>query len=160
MEEVATILPKALRRQLTRQHPPVLEVLFPLWSRVVGKLIAKHSRPAAFGNGILTLAVSSLPWVAELREMSEQICCQINRFLGSAAVRKIRVIHEPGCEAQTEIPAEPAPVNLRAEDDLTTEGVSNFLWPSGKVSIDPEMAGIVERSFVKYFSRPGRSANC
>ncbi|MGH9445961.1 MAG: DUF721 domain-containing protein [Terriglobia bacterium] len=155
MEQVGNIVPKALRRQLLCRKPPVREVLFPLWARVVGRLIAQHSRPAAFAGGVLTITVSSKPWAAELHDMSEQIRTQVNAFLGSAVVQKIRVLHRPDFEAPADAHPSLTPANPAPEAGPLPDNADSILWPAGKVGIDPELVGIVERSFVKYFSRPG-----
>jgi hypothetical protein len=152
MEQVGNILPKALRKQLSARKPPVFEILSPLWAHVVGKLIAQHSRPVCFASGVLTLAASSPVWAGELRQISEQIRSQANTFLGNAAVRKIRVVQALGFEAQKETPAGP---ELANSVSLAEDEVRELLWPAGEIGIDPGLARVVERSFAKYFSRPG-----
>lgn len=159
MEQVGRILPKAFKRQLSCRKPPVCEILLPLWAHVVGKLIAQHSRPICFTGGVLTLAASSPVWAGELCQISEQIRSQANAFLGSAAVRKIRVVHASGFEAQTERPAEIGLANPLAEASLPGGDARKLLWPAGEARIDPGLARVVERSFVKYFSRPVRKTH-
>jgi len=91
MEEIGKILPKVLRPQFSRLEPPVIEVLTPLWGQVAGKALAKESRPVAFSAGTLTLATTDPQWAVPLRQMADEIRAHVNRFLGRAVVRHIRI---------------------------------------------------------------------
>ena len=91
MEEISKILPLIFKSQVRRSSPHVLEILAPLWPQVAGKPMARHSRPVAFEDGLLTLECDCMAWSAELRRMSVDILAQINRYLGVPAVRKLKV---------------------------------------------------------------------
>jgi hypothetical protein len=153
MEDVGNILPRALKKQLLGQDPRVLEVLRPVWPRVVGKLVAEHCRPAAFSGGTLILSAFNPPWAAQLSQMAEQIRDQINGFLAVPAVRKVRVRSRPGLkrDASTTAPlGNPASPPARM---FSQEAVSRILWADSPPSLEPEIAHFVEQSFIKYFSR-------
>jgi hypothetical protein len=156
MEDVGTILPKAFKKHLSCPTPRVLEVLAPLWSRIVGKLIAQHSRPTGFNNGILILAAFNPPWTTQLSQMAEQIRAQVNSFLAASVVRKIRVRCQPALGPV-------APAAAHADRSLmatrlvsSTDEVGRLLWVDGTAALDADLVAVVERSFIKYFSRNGK----
>ena len=91
MEEVGKLLPRIFKRQMGRKDPRLVEILGPLWLRVAGSGIAENSRPIAFVAGTLTLETSCLSWAAQLRQMREEICAEINKYLGCSVVKKIEV---------------------------------------------------------------------
>ena len=95
MEEISKILPLIFRSQVRRNNPHVVEILAPLWSQVAGKPMARHSRPVAFDDGLLTLESDCTAWSAEMRRIADDIRAQINRYLGVPAVRKLKVRYVP-----------------------------------------------------------------
>jgi hypothetical protein len=96
MEEISKILPLIFKGQVRRNNPRVVEILAPLWSLVAGKPMARHSRPVAFEDGLLTLESDCTAWSAEMRRMADDILAQVNRYLGVPAVRKLKVRCVPG----------------------------------------------------------------
>ena len=56
-----------------------------------GQNMARHSLPIAFESGVLTLATDCATWGAQLRQMTEEIRAQVNRFLGLAVVKRLVV---------------------------------------------------------------------
>lgn len=145
MEEVGRILPAALRRLGRLDEARVAETLASLWPRVAGKSIAEHSGPVAFEAGTLTLAAGGESWTLELRRLAEELRAEINCFLGAPVVSKLRVERRDAWEP----PATPArrPAVFREPETTPLE-----LAPGG-ATLDPEMAGILERSFARYFAR-------
>jgi len=147
LEEIGKILPAVFKAQVRRADPVLLEILVPLWPRVVGKGIAQHARPVAFAAGTLTLATACPTWAAQLRHMAEEIRAQINNYLGSPIVKKLRVQHMP----QMDSAEQPAP----RKSPLDPEAL-RLPAPGLTAKLDPEIAGILERSFAKYFARNRR----
>ncbi|HEV2498532.1 MAG TPA: DUF721 domain-containing protein [Terriglobia bacterium] len=162
MEEIGNILPKAFQKHVLRGRRPVIEIMAPLWSRMVGKLISNHSRPVAFEDGVLTIAASSLTWMTQLEGMADPIRAQVNDSLGAVMVKKLRFRPErpagptefgskekrekslfSGAETSNSIPSRAPRPNP----------VPDFLWGDHGVNLAPELAEVVERSFIKYFSR-------
>jgi hypothetical protein len=154
MEEIGSILPKVFRKQALGGRMPLVDILAVLWPRIVGKWIAQQSRPVAFSQGLLTLACFSSSWAAQLRQMSAEISAQINHLMGVPVVRKVRIRQQP---------APLAPVDSSEAADCTpailTDAAGDFRKLQSEAKLDPEMARIVERSFVKYFSRNGKTVN-
>ncbi len=91
MEEIAKILPSILKQQVQRRDPPVVEILAPLWPRVAGKAMSECCQPVDFSAGTLTLATESACWDTQLRQMTEEIRAEINRYLGGPIVQRLRV---------------------------------------------------------------------
>jgi hypothetical protein len=155
MEDVGSILPQALKSHLSCPTPRVLEVLGPLWRRIVGKLIAQHSRPSRFTDGTLTVSAFNPPWAAQLSQMAEQIRGEINSFLAAPVVRKVRVRCQPLARPVAPVNARLAKSPIVTRLGLPLDDVRRLLWADGRATLDAELTAVVERSFVKYFSRKG-----
>jgi len=145
VEQVGKILPVVFRKRAYLGEPKLVDVLVPLWARVVGKPIAQQARPLAFEAGILTLVSGCPSWTAQLRLMAEEIRAQINSFLGAPVVKELRIRHSPDFSVQP--PASQRP-KLAIADDLEFQA-PDFDFRS---QLDPETMGIVQRSFAKYFA--------
>lgn len=78
-----------------------------LWPDVVGQAIASRAQPLRIINGILTVAVSSGPWMQELRFLKGMIREKLNSSLGSEVVKEI--ILKSGSVDRTTIPPEDEP---------------------------------------------------
>ena len=171
MDELGKLLPRFLSKHVRGDQAPVLEVLAPLWPRVAGKAMAEQSRPVAFGNGTLTLAASSAPWVTELRGLHDEIRIAVNRMLGRPLVKRVRVRLSPAPSSDThlEVPcafdlktntppakqefgmlpmSREAPISIHQE---TTFGI--------EAGLGPEIREVLSRSFAKYFGRTNGSVN-
>ena len=91
MEEVGKLLPRIFKKQIRRENTQLIEILGPLWPRAAGKGIAENSKPIAFITGTLTLETTCPTWATQLRQMEQQLCVEINNFLGCAVVKKLEV---------------------------------------------------------------------
>ncbi len=91
MDQIGKLLPALFKKQIGRAEPHLLEILVPLWPRIVGKTMAQHSRPALFAFGVLTLNADCATWGTQLRHMTEEIRAGVNGFLGQAIVKKLRI---------------------------------------------------------------------
>ncbi|OGU14312.1 MAG: hypothetical protein A2076_08615 [Geobacteraceae bacterium GWC2_53_11] len=60
-----------------------------VWSDVVGATIAGRAQPLRIINGTLTVAVSSAPWMQELRFMTGMMKEKLNSRLGAEVVQEI-----------------------------------------------------------------------
>jgi predicted nucleic acid-binding Zn ribbon protein len=134
-----------------RADPPLIDILAPLWPRVVGQRIARCTRPVAFLSGTLTLACACPSWTAQLRLMSEEMRAEINSFLGGSVVKRLRVQHDRRLE-EADSPATQEP----SAGDFKTPRPSR---PDGAAGLDPEISRVLERSFAKYFARSGRKVH-
>lgn len=77
-----------------------------IWSDVVGEALAARARPVRIINGTLTVAVSSAPWMQELRFMTSMMKEKLNNCLGAEVVREIVLkagrVEKPPAEAPDE----------------------------------------------------------
>jgi hypothetical protein len=151
VEEIGKILPAVFKRQVRRNEPRLIEILAPLWARVVGKGIAQQTRPAAFEAGTLTLVTSCPTWAAQLRRMSEEVRAQINNYLGGSIVKKLRVQLVPTTETAEAPPPQ--------EHSAPKAAAAHLDVAEGAKHLEPEMSGILERSFAKYFARRKTKVN-
>ncbi len=150
MDEIGKILPSVFKAQVRRADPPLVEILTPLWPRVVGKAMAQHTRPAAFWAGTLTLATSCGSWAAQLRQLADEIRAQINTFLGGPIVKKLRV--EYVLKAEPDRP--PKPIDALPGSEPLVPSRANSMAVE-----DSEISAIVERSYAKYFARARKRVN-
>lgn len=60
-----------------------------IWPDVVGAALANRARPVRIINGTLTVAVSSAPWMQELRFMTAMMKEKLNSSLGAEIVHEI-----------------------------------------------------------------------
>src|SRR5450432_3052993 len=60
-----------------------------IWPDVVGATLACRAHPVRIINGTLTVAVSSAPWMQELRFMTAMMKEKLNICLGAEVVREI-----------------------------------------------------------------------
>ena len=78
-----------------------------IWPDVVGATLACRAQPVRIINGTLTVAVSSAPWMQELRFMTAMMKEKLNKCLGAEVVREITLksgrIDQPIIEAPEEI---------------------------------------------------------
>lgn len=149
MDEIGKVLPALFKKQIGRSEPHLLEILIPLWPRIVGKIMAEHSQPAAFAFGMLTLNTDGATWAVQLRHMTEEIRGGVNNFLGRAVVKKLRIKTATGRSvfaSPRPVSRAAAPERPRAERSMNTDSIA-----------DPEIAAALANSFAKYFNRPGKA---
>jgi hypothetical protein len=60
-----------------------------IWTDVVGETLASRAYPVRIINGTLTVAVSSAPWMQELRFMTSMMKEKLNNLLGAEVVHEI-----------------------------------------------------------------------
>jgi len=78
-----------------------------IWPDVVGAALAARACPVRIINGTLTVAVSSAPWMQELRFMTAMMKEKLNTRLGAEVVREIVLkagrVDQPPAEVQDDI---------------------------------------------------------
>ena len=145
MDEIGKILPVLFKKQIRRAEPHLLEILVPLWPRIVGKTMAQHSRPAQFDLGVLTLHADCPTWGTQLRHMTDEIRAEVNRFLGQAIVKKLRIktVTQPDLFSPSRRADMATPPSLPVDVVMVTDSIA-----------DPEVAATLASSYAKYFNRP------
>jgi hypothetical protein len=66
------------------------------WPEVVGERLAAESSPAAMGDGVLVIAVSSAAWAAQVRFLAEEIRNRAEPVVGGGEIGAIRVVVRSG----------------------------------------------------------------
>jgi hypothetical protein len=102
-----------------------------VWPDVVGATLASRAHPVRIINGTLTVAVSSAPWMQELRFMTAMMKEKLNSRLGSEIVRDI--VLKAG---RVETP----PTVVPDEDDVVTR----TLTPRQQTMIETQSASIAD----------------
>ena len=69
-----------------------VHLLLGRWPELVGEVVAEHSVPEAFREGVVVVRTSSTNWAAQLRLMAPQLLAKMNASLGEQAVRRVQII--------------------------------------------------------------------
>ncbi|HWI40739.1 MAG TPA: DUF721 domain-containing protein [Verrucomicrobiae bacterium] len=64
-----------------------------LWEQAVGPQVARQARPVKFGDGILTVAVATSPWMHQLSLLKPEIVSRINEAAGETVVGDLFLKH-------------------------------------------------------------------
>ena len=98
-----------------------------IWTDVVGEALACRARPLRIINGTLTVAVSSAPWMQELRFMTAMMKEKLNSSLGAEVVREIVLkagrVDQPPAEVQNDI-IPPIPLTPQQQAMIEAEAAS------------------------------------
>jgi hypothetical protein len=103
-----------------------------IWPEVVGATLACRAQPVRIINGTLTVAVSSAPWMQELRFMTAMMKDKLNSCLGGEIVREI--VLKAG---RVDLPAAEAPEEIVAARPLTPEQLALIEAQANSIT-DPE----------------------
>lgn len=98
-----------------------------IWPDVVGSTLAGRAHPLRIINGTLTVAVSSAPWMQELRFMTTMMKEKLNSSLGAEVVREIVLkagrVEQAPAEVQEEN-LQPVPLTPQQMALIETEAAS------------------------------------
>jgi hypothetical protein len=98
-----------------------------IWPDVVGAALATRACPVRIINGTLTVAVSSAPWMQELRFMTAMMKEKLNNSLGAEVVREIVLkagrVDKPPAEVQEDI-VPPTPLTPQQQAMIEAEAAS------------------------------------
>lgn len=103
-----------------------------IWPDVVGATLAARACPVRIINGTLTVAVSSAPWMQELRFMTAMMQEKLNSSLGAEVVREI--VLKAG---RVDKPIAEVPDEIIATRPLTPQQQSMIETQSSSIA-DPE----------------------
>ena len=103
-----------------------------IWPEAVGATLACRARPLRIINGTLTVAVSSAPWIQELRFMTTMMKEKLNSRLGAELVREI--VLKAG---RVDIPPVEVPEEIIATIPLTLQQQALIEAQSASI-VDPE----------------------
>jgi len=115
------------------------------WPEVAGPAVASRAKPLRIINGVLTIAVSSGPWLQELNFLKGIMKDKLNARLGGEVVRDI--ILKSGRVAEDKISDDDEALQKR---ELTAQQ-TEFIAQQSSVIKDPEtravFAGLMRSSF-------------
>jgi hypothetical protein len=100
-----TELVPTVARDAFRHSAPGVAQLLEAWPGIVGPVLAGVTTPRRLAQGTLTINCSG-PMAMELQHLTTEIMQRINQYLGSAVVRRIRLM-------QTNSVAPPVPTRPR-----------------------------------------------
>ncbi len=103
-----------------------------VWPEVVGTALAGRAQPLRIINGTLTVAVSSAPWMQELRFMTAMMKEKLNLRLGDEVVKEI--VLKAG---RVSLPPAEAPDAVNEPHPLTPQQKALIEEQSASIS-DPE----------------------
>ena len=99
-----------------------------IWPDVVGAALAARACPVRIINGTLTVAVSSAPWMQELRFMTAMMKEKLNGCLGAEVVREIVLkagrVNQPSVEIQDDIVRPPIPLTPQQQAQIEAQSAS------------------------------------
>jgi len=78
-------------KHLNAPNADVVESVFSDWERLVGEVIASHTRPKRIENGVLVLEVDDPAWASEMEWMSEELLRRITTNANTEEITQIRV---------------------------------------------------------------------
>jgi len=85
---VAALLAETFRGKPLEKRLGEAEI-WRVWEAAVGPQIAGKARPSGFRDGVLTVMVTSAPWMQQLNFMKMDIVERLNGKLGKSLVREI-----------------------------------------------------------------------
>lgn len=129
---LAALLAEAFRGKPLEKRLGEAEI-WRVWDATVGKQIASKARPSRFQDGVLTVLVSSAPWMQQLNFMKLDIAERLNEKIGKQLVREIYL--KAGRPSQD---AGRAPVEKPAARPLTAAEESEIETAVNVIS-DPEL---------------------
>jgi hypothetical protein len=87
---IAAVVPTVTRNAFNRAAPGVAQ-LMEAWVGIVGPALANATTPRRLIQGTLTIGCSG-PVAMELQHLSSELIGRINQYLGSQAVRRLRLV--------------------------------------------------------------------
>lgn len=68
-----------------------IHTLLDRWADIVGDLVASHSTPETYDEGVLVVRTDSTTWATQLRTIAAQIVAKLNESVGDGAVTRVEV---------------------------------------------------------------------
>jgi predicted nucleic acid-binding Zn ribbon protein len=73
-----------------RQPDGQLMHVWHIWDRVVGDVVSKNTKPAAFKGRMLLVYVTSPAWVHQLQFLKKEIIIKLNEALGKTLIDDLK----------------------------------------------------------------------
>ena len=107
MERAGKFLGRALRG--LDKPEAALAWLDSAWPRVVGKILAAHTKPVRCEGGRLEIVADGKAWQKQLESMKKEFCERVNQAWGGGLVREVKFISKPGPKRSRELDNEHTP---------------------------------------------------
>ncbi|GAA2519775.1 DUF721 domain-containing protein [Rarobacter incanus] len=62
------------------------------WPEIVGDVVAQHTEPTEFTNGVLTVRCSSTTWATQLRLLTNQLLAKFDSEVGEGVVTAVKIL--------------------------------------------------------------------
>jgi predicted nucleic acid-binding Zn ribbon protein len=108
-----------------------------IWEGTVGATVANRAHPVQFRDGILTVAVTSAPWLQQLTFMKKDLVAALNRECGEELVRDIYLTAASGPRK----PHAPKTAPSRRNPPIPPDQIAKIAAETG----DPELARLLTR---------------
>jgi hypothetical protein len=146
MERLKFFLEKSLKG-LNLEGTYQVSRVFGAWGELVGPLIAQHTKPRFFRQGVLIVEVSSAAWANELTMLKPGIMQALEKRLGRGLIREIRWQVAPPYRPGTPYAGPETPTDLLRREIVLPELAADERAAiaegvTGKVR-DPELAETV-----------------
>ncbi len=69
-----------------------VHLLLGRWPELVGPVVAEHSKPESYRDGVLVIRASSTSWASQLRLMAPQLLAKMNESLGQGTIRLATIL--------------------------------------------------------------------
>jgi hypothetical protein len=89
-EDIKVGLARTLKK-LAIKTPECGRALLPLWSEAVGPILARHSRPVSFQNGLLVVELNP-EFATDIERESTTICHRLNQLMGKKTVLALQCL--------------------------------------------------------------------
>jgi hypothetical protein len=119
-------------------------VIWQVWQNAVGAQIASRAKPVAIRNGVLTVVVSSSPWLQQLNFLKAELRDKLNTAIGEELVMDIYL----KAGSFKEEPSEPPPIQERKPRQLSRgeqEQISRTTAELGDQSLRDSLARLFAR---------------
>lgn len=114
MQKAGDLLGSAVRRM--KRPEATIAWLASAWPRIVGKMLAAHTRPLRCENGRLEIAADRKDWKSQLEPMTREFCVRINQAWGSKLVTEVKFIATARAATKSGA-AKPGPKRASRESD-------------------------------------------
>ena len=89
LEHIGSIIDDVLK-SCRREHDGELIRVWNVWDDIVGEVISKNAKPAAFKGRTLLVYVTSSAWVHQLQFLKKQMIVKLNEALGKSLIDELK----------------------------------------------------------------------
>ena len=86
---IGSIIDTVLKTYRRESDGELIQV-WQVWDGIVGDVIAKNTKPAAFKGRILLVYVTSSTWVHQLQFLKDEMIAKLNEALGKSLIEDLK----------------------------------------------------------------------